>query len=63
MFKRTSENVCLIIDDSAAHGAALQELEGAENILLPPDVTPLFLAMYIGITAAIKRHARNDIML
>lgn len=60
--KRTSENVCLIIDNCSAHGAALPILEGVEYVALPPNVTSVYQPMDQGIIRAIKVHARADLL-
>lgn len=62
MRKRVSENVYMIIDNCAAYGDAVPELERVEYNVLPPNFTLLFQLMEIGIIAAIKRHARRDML-
>ena len=60
--RRTSENVCLIVDNCSAHGAALPTLSGVEYIPLPPDVTSVYQPMDQGIFRALKANARADLL-
>ena len=62
IWRRTRENVGLIVDNCSAHGAALPTRNGLECIPLPPNVTSVYQTMDQGIIRALKANARADLL-
>lgn len=60
--KHTSANVCMIVDNCSAHGNGLPKLPGVEYAFLPPNVTSHYQPMDQGLIAAVKRHARSQLL-
>ena len=60
--RRTSANVCLILDNCSAHGDSLPELHGVEYVFLPPNVTSVYEPMDKGPIAMVKNVARSKLL-
>eukprot|EP00171_Calliarthron_tuberculosum_P021868 IDg21868t1 len=61
--KKTSDDVCLILDNCSAHGSELPNFSGVEFLFLPPNVTSVYQPLDQGTLRKVKLIARKILLL
>lgn len=60
--KRTSDNVCLILDNCSAHGTRIPKFSGVEYILLPANITEIYQTIDEGAPRTLKVETRRYLL-
>eukprot|EP00171_Calliarthron_tuberculosum_P001838 IDg1838t1 len=60
--RRTSQDVCILLDNCSAHGDNLPRFPGVEYIFLPPNVTSVYQPLDMGVLRALKTNARRHLL-